>query len=86
MLPGGDVQRVKSDGIRGHARLAVFQEDDRLGERLAALRIADVARQDDRPGLRQGREAEQRQGGRAEDASERNHLDYSALAADWPAR
>ena len=42
MFSNGNVQGVESDGIRGHARLPVLQEHDRLRERLAALRVADV--------------------------------------------
>ena len=86
VLTRGDVQRIEADGIRGHARLPVFQEDDRLGERFPALRVADIAGKDDRPGLGQSRQGHERQEGRSEDAPEGNHLSVRALAADWPAR
>ena len=80
MLADGDVQRVESDGIGGDARLPVLQEDDRLRERLAALRVADVAGQDDRPGLRQGREPDERQ-----DCSKHRGCDQSRriLTGSW---
>ena len=86
VLSGRNVQRIETDGIRGYARLPVFQENDRLRERFPALRIADIAGKDDGPGLGQSREGQQDQDGRNEDASERNHLPVRALAADWPAR
>ena len=86
MLSHGDMQRIKANGIRGYARLPVFQEDDRLRERFPALRVADIAGQDDRPGLGQSREGQERQEGRSEDAPEGNHLSVRAFAADWPAR
>ena len=86
MLSRGNVQRIEADGVRGHARLPVFQEDDRLGEWFPALRVADVAGKDDRPGLGQSRQGHERQEGRSEDAPEGNHLSVRAFAADCPAR
>ena len=86
VLSRGDVQREEADSIGGHARLPVFQENDGLGERFPALRVADVAGKDDRPGLGQSRQGPERQEGRSEDASEGNHLSSKAFAADWPAR
>jgi hypothetical protein len=81
VLSYGYVQGVETDAIRGYARLPVFQEYDCLRERLAALRIADVSGQDDRPGLGKSCEGQQREDGRSEDASDWNHLSINALAA-----
>ena len=52
MLSRGNVQRIESDSIGGDTGFAVFQEHDRLRKRFTALRVSDIAGQDDSSVLR----------------------------------
>ena len=86
VLSSWNVKRVESDAVRGDTRLLVFQIDDSLGERLAALCVAHVSGKDYRTGLRTGEDGSHKESHRRHGASERDHCWLSDLAADWPAR
>ena len=86
MVSGGCVQGIEAVQVGRYARFPVFQEDDGLGERLTALRIADIAGDDDAFSLGLCRNGQEDEEDRTQDATHWNHFSVRALAADWPAR